>query len=345
MSNCDLHSKYNAKNERAKYQYKIHMKRALKKDNKTCVAMLKHLREFEILNDFINFEALNIHIIECYVNKLLDKGLSISYVDHNLKAVKTFYTWLERQKGYRSKINYNHIDYFNITTNQRKEARATEYQESHDLNDIFKTIRGMPSLTITERRNKALISLQVLCGLRISELRTVKLKNLILDKKAGNYMIYVSPRDMVVKFAKTRHAYFMPFPEDIKSNVIEWREELEALEFEAKDPLFPIIPTKFNQYNLLEPQIKKLGIKSNTTVRDIFKRAFARAGHEYLRPHSFRHSIIRWAEEHRPKFLNATRQSLGHSSIDTTLQSYGNLAPVEQGQIIKNQEYLLDSNG
>lgn len=61
--------------------------------------------------------------------------------------------------------------------------------------------------------------------------------------------------------------------------------------------------------------------------------------HEYLRPHSFRHTIIRWAEKKSPKILNATRQSLGHSSIDTTLQSYGALAPIEQGRIIKNHNH------
>ncbi|MCK5295364.1 MAG: site-specific integrase, partial [Alphaproteobacteria bacterium] len=287
MSNTDSHSIYNAKNERAKYNYKIHMKRACKKDGKTCIATLKHLREFELLNDFKNFETLNINMIESYINKLMEKDLSLSYIDSNLKALKDFYSWLERQKGYKSKIDYNHIDYFSLSNNQRKTAKVTEYQESYSLDDVFEVIRAMPDKTITDRRNKAVISLQILCGLRVSELKTVKLKNLIFNKQAKNHMIYVNPKDMQVKFAKTRHAYFMPFPDDIKDNVLLWKEELEKLGFEPRNPLFPRIPAQFNQLNILEPQIKKEEIKSNTTIIKMFERAFNSAGHEYLRPHSF----------------------------------------------------------
>jgi len=50
--------------------------------------------------------------------------------------------------------------------------------------------------------------------------------------------------------------------------------------------------------------------------------------------------IVRWAENKSPKYLNAVRQNLGHSNIDTTLQAYGELAPIEQGRTLK--ETTLD---
>lgn len=340
MINDNLQSKFNPKNERIKYQYTLFLSKAKGRDNKTCMAILKHLREFEVLNDFKNFEILSEHLISNYINCLVEKGVGLSYIDHNLKAIKDFYSWLERQKGYKSKFNYNLLAYFRLTDNQRKEARAENYQESYGLEEIFATIKAMPFETILERRNRAFISLQALCGLRISELRTVKLKNLIFNKPSGNYMIYVSPKDMEVKFAKIRHAFFMPFPEEIKDIVIKWKAELEALGFKDKDPLFPIIPSQFNQINLLEPEVKKAEIKSNTTIIDIFKRAFQAQGLPYYRPHSFRHTISRYAETQSPQFFNAVSQSLGHSSITTTFQSYGNLTPAEIGRIIKAKNIL-----
>lgn len=80
-------------------------------------------------------------------------------ISDNIRALKDFLKWLERQNGYRTKIDYNHIDYLNISNNQRKEAKAKEYKKSHEFEQIIETIRKMPDQTITERRNKAIVSM------------------------------------------------------------------------------------------------------------------------------------------------------------------------------------------
>ncbi len=184
----------------------------------------------------------------------------------------------------------------------------------------------MPSNTQIEQRNKAIISLQALCGLRISELRTIKLKNIIEEEK--KYFIDVNPKNMSVKFAKQRNAYFLKLDKDIFENVLNWKKYLiNKHNFKKHDPLFPIIPKNFNQDSLLEEHLMHESIKSNTTIRNIFKKAFIKAGYEYLRPHSFKHTIVRYAETKIPEFLNAIRRSLGHKSINTSFQSYGELAP------------------
>jgi len=74
--------------------------------------------------------------------------------------------------------------------------------------------------------------------------------------------------------------------------------------------------------------------KSNTPIREIFKKSFSNAGLEYIRSHSFRHTIARWAEKHSPELLNAIRQKLGHKSIQTTLQSYGEISQYDQANRI-----------
>lgn len=322
------HSRFNAVNERAKYQYRIHLRRALKKDEKTLIAALKHIRGFELFTSFANFSCFNDSVADKYVTHICGEGKSLSYVTDNIRILREFLQWLERQKGYRSKLSYNHIAYLNISANQRKTAKATEYKKSYTYEQILRAIRFMPSATITDKRNQAMISLQALCGLRISELRTVKLKNLIEEE--GHYFIHVNPKDMEVKYAKTRQANFMQLPPDIAKNVLEWRDYLLAQGFASKDPLFPQITSYFNQTNLFETKVHRMGLRSNTTIRNIFRTAFEAAGHPYLRPHSFRHTIARFAEKQSPEFLNAVRQSLGHSSIDTTFQSYGALSEYEQ---------------
>jgi len=332
-----MNNLYNAKNERIKYDYAIYLSNAKQRDRKTVLSVMEHLHKYEVFRNFADFSIIDEKVIHNYVEKSLKENKSLSYIDHNLRTIREFYFWLERQRGYKSKINYNILAYFSLTKNQRKEARATEYQRSYKLDDIFEVIRAMPENSMEERRNKAMISLQCLCGLRISELKTVKIKNLIRDEDSENWMVYVSPRDMNVKFAKIRHAFFMPFEDDIKNNILEWKKELIKHGFKGKDPLFPIIQNQFNQCNLLEENIKNREIKSNTTVIEIFKKAFTSQGLEYLRPHSFRHTIARWAERQSPEFFNAVSQSLGHSHIETTFTSYGALRPVEIGRILKKK--------
>ena len=331
--------KYNPDNERAKYKYRRHLRCVSQKDEKTIIACLKHIRDFEIYTNFAGFKKYNGEIADKYIRNMHESDLSLSYISDNIRSMKDFLRWLERQRGYRSKIDYNHIDYLNISRNQQKTAKASEYQKSYKFEQIIQTIRNMPDKTDREKRDKAIVSLQAICTLRISELRTVKIKSLI--EEDGCHFIYVCPKNMEVKFAKTRHVNFVPLENDIKENVLSWYEHLRSLGFKDNDPLFPVVDNKFNQENLLEQNLRKQGIKSDTTIRDVFKRAFITAGFEYIKPHSFRKTLARYAETQSPAFLNAVRQNLGHSSIDTTLSSYGQLSVAEQREVISKYHYNI----
>lgn len=328
---------FNAANERVKYKYRQHIRRVGQKDEKTVLAALKHIREFEIFVDFKGFECFDSHLADKYIQSMLGKDLSLSYVTDNIRSLRDFLNWLERQRGYRSKIDSNHIEYLNLTNNQRRTAKAPQYQKAYSYDQIIAAIRQMPSKTDCEKRDKAVISLQALCTLRVSELRTVKLKSLI--EEDGEHFIYVCPKDMQTKFAKTRSAVFVSLPDDIKANVLDWRDYLVTLGFSERDPLFPVIYNGFNQRNLLEAKVKKSGIKSDTTIRHIFKNCFENAGCKYLNPHSFRKTLARYAQKKSPEFLNAVRQNLGHSSIDTTLNSYGHLSDYDQRRAIADVEF------
>ena len=141
---------------------------------------------------------------------------------------------------------------------------------------------------------------------------------------------------MAVKFAKTRQAVFLDLGKDILQNVVDWRDYLISLGFKKNDPLFPAIDNRFNQFNLLEQSINKRIIQSDVTIRNVFKDAFVNAGFEYINPHSFRRTIALYAQNQSPAFMNAVRQNLGHSSIDTTFNSYGSLSFFDQAQALKS---------
>lgn len=326
--------RYNPVNERIKYKYRQRLRRIDQKDKKTIISILKHIRDFEIFTGFKGFEKFDEQIADKYIENMFKRNISLPYITGSIRALKAFLKWLERQHGYRSKINYNHIDYLSVSRNQRKEAKATTYQKSYSFEQIISTIRHMPNSTDKEKRDQALISLQATCTLRVSELRTVKIQNIIEENQ--QYFVYVTPKNMSVKTAKTREAVFVPLPHDIIANVITWRDYLLSQGFKDNDPLFPKIDNNFTQTNLLEQTLKKEEIKSNTTIRKIFQKAFEAVGLEYIRPHSFRNTLARYAETQSPEFLNAVRQNLGHESIDTTLSSYGQLSRLDQRNVINS---------
>ncbi len=337
MKKEDSKACFNAVNERIKYKYRIHLRRVNQRDDKTIDAALKHIREYELFTDFAGFEKYNGEVADKYIQSLVQRDLSMSFILSNTRILKEFLRWLERQHGYRSRIDYNKIDYLNIPRNQQNTAKAIEYQKSYKFEEIFKTIRAMPNKTKKDKRDRAIVSLQASCALRIAELRTVKMKSLI--EEDGSYFIYVSPKNMSVKFAKTRHVNFMPLPDDIIANVIGWHDYLKTLGFKDGDPLFPVVDNRFTETNLLKQTMRKDEIKSNTTIRNVFKKAFEAAEFEYIKPHSFRKTMAKYAEYQSPAFFNAVRQNLGHSSIDTTLNSYGQLSVAEQRRIISSAEF------
>jgi integrase len=328
--------KHNPDNEKIKYKYRIHKKRSKRKDFDTIRADLLHIREFEIYIGFKGFGLFNDEVADRYIDYLFNQGYSTSYINDSLRALREFLNWLERQRGYRTKINYNHIEYLSLTDNQRKTAKAVDYKLSYKFAEIIKTIRTMPKKTLIEKRNVAIISLQALCGLRISELRTIRVKSLIFED--GVWFIDVNPKYMRVKNSKQRNAYFMKLPDDIVQNILAWRDYLVSIGFKPLDCLFPIIPSKFNQYNIIESKVDNAPIKSNTTLRDVFKKAFTSAGYEYLNPHSFRKTHARYAEGISKTFYNAVSKSLGHSTPAVTDRSYGDISVFEQQERYKSLE-------
>ena len=324
--------RFNIANERMKYEYRIHLGRAMKKDPKTVLSVIKHLYYFEKVMGFIDYRQFNKDRAEQYIRELTKTDKSLSFMDDNFRSIREFLFWLERQKGYRNKINTNHIDYLSLTSNQKREAKSSHYRRSHKVEDGLKMIQLMPERSFVEQRNKAMMSLQLLCGLRISEFRTVKITNLIEEE--GHYFIHVTAKNMSVKYGKTRQANFMPFGQDLVQNVLKWRDFLINQGFSKDDPLFPKIDSQFNQLNLSEVHLSKGIIKSDTALINVFKKASESANLPYYPPHTFRHTIARFAAKQSPEFLNAVRQALGHDSINTTFKSYGELSEIEQRERI-----------
>ena len=79
------------------------------------------------------------------------------------------------------------------------------------------------------------------------------------------------------------------------------------------------------------------GWATTDPIRDIFRRAFERAGLPYYNPHSFRDMLVRHAMtlDLTPEEMKAWSQNLGHADVLTTFTSYGTVPVQRQGELIR----------
>lgn len=103
------------------------------------------------------------------------------------------------------------------------------------------------------------------------------------------------------------------------------------------DPLFPA--SKVESVEGKGFCVTGLGRKhwsTATSIRAIFKQRFIAAGLPYYNPHSLRKTLTRMGEKmcRTPEEFKAWSQNLGHEQVATTFNSYGNIPPYRQAELI-----------
>lgn len=335
--------KHNPDNERIKHKYFTFLKEAMRVSEHTVDGVAKAIARFEAYTKYKDFKTFKHeqatgfkrHLIE-QKNQRKDTQLSKSTIHSTFAHLKRFFEWLARESGYKSRIQYSEAEYFNTSSKDLQVATARRVQKVPTLEQIRHVIAQMPCSTETEQRNRALIAFTLLTGARDSAIASAKLKHINLEENS----FFQDARDVNTKFSKTFTTFFFPIGDEIKQIVVDWIHYLKAEKLYGNDdPLFPM-----NEIGLSEhQQFTVIGIKPEnwstaTPIRSIFRRSFNLAGLPYFNPHSFRNTLVKFAQTRckSPEEFKAWSQNLGHESVMTTLISYGTVAIDRQNEIISN---------
>lgn len=253
-----------------------------------------------------------------------------------LAALREFFKWLSWQPGFKSKIHVPDIDYFNPSIKDSAKAKAAKVRDFPSLEQVRTVIAVMPSETVIERRNRALIAFAILTGIRGRAMVSLSLRHLDLTKSPP--LVRQEPDRVETKFSKSINTYFFPLGDDLNDIVVRWIEEVRTAHlFAPNDPVFP--RTTVRQGEDMPFQVagfEPTHWSDASPVRTIFKEAFGRAGLPYFPPHSFRHTLGHLMQTacRTPEQIKAWSQNLGHDNIATTLTSYGTIDPHRQGDVI-----------
>jgi integrase len=259
-------------------------------------------------------------------------------------ALKAFVQWLSQQPGFR-KLNFSDAEYFNLSGNDERIAKAVRERPAPTIEQIRHVLQAMPSGTVLERRNRALIAFTLLSGARDDAIASMSLKHVDIVQRRLNQ----DAREVRTKNAKTMTTWFFPVGEDVEAIVSQWMHFLRTeMLWGSDDPLFPASKIAVGDSGHFENcGLDRKHWKSAAAIREIFRNAFKQAGLPYFNPHTFRKTLalcgLRQCH-HDFEALKAWSQNLGHTQMLTTLCSYGTVPPERQEEILKRQPEGVGQN-
>ena len=330
-------------NERIKRQYFVLLKEAKGQSEDSVDAVAKALARFEADTQHRDFKAFRFEQAVAFKRRLADRDsratgekLSKATQYATLAQLKRFFQWLALQPGYRSKLRYSDAEYFSFSDKDSRVATARRTRPVPTLEQVKHAISSMPSASVIERRNRALLAFALLTGARDSALASMRLKH--VDLVAG--CVFQDAREVKTKFSKTFTTYFFPVGADVRQIVGEWVGYLrQDMLWGLDDPLFPATRVELGERLHFEAVgLDRKAWSSATPIRAIFKGAFEAAGLPYYNPHSLRSTLVQLGQQvcRSPEHFKAWSQNLGHEGVLTTFISYGSVATQRQGEIIQS---------
>ena len=338
--------KVNPKNERVKRSFFRYLKNA----SGCCDSTINNIenaillwQEFSQNEDFALYNADKAIAFKKWLAKREFRGKPISLVTYHtyLRHLRKFFGWLVRERGYKSRIKPNAVDYLRIT--EKEERMATQFipRKYPPLEYVKKLVESIEIKSEIDQRDRALISFTLLSGMRDKAIVTLPLG--CFDEES--LTIIQNPRKGVeTKFAKLIPTTLFRFDDKMVGFITGWIKYLKTKGFGSQDPFFPrsklgqgIDQLAFEASSEVEPVFWK----GTGSVRDVFKRRSKEAGLPYFPPHTFRHLTTNLAFKSckNGEEIKAVSQNLGHEHVATTISVYGNFDPSRLAEIIKCMDF------
>ena len=221
--------------------------------------------------------------IKMYLAKMQERGLSPVTLNNKRRYLNSFYDFLHSE-GVIAENPVSRID--SITEPQR-------HKKAYSVADIERM-----RMACKHSRDRAVFEFLLSTGLRVSELTSLKVKDIDFGHRRF---------EVIGKGNKQRMAFFDEVTEFHLNNYLKWRtaHEGKTLEELQNEALFASEKYPFE------------GIAQNG-VRCLLKRLAKEAGVEDVHPHRFRRTFATTAL-HRHMPLDKVQGVLGHVKVETTL--------------------------
>ncbi|MFK5978039.1 MAG: tyrosine-type recombinase/integrase [Rhizobiaceae bacterium] len=333
--------KYCEENERIKRRYMAYLKHAKGQDQKSIDKVAAALVKFEQNTSFKPFKRFHIDQagrFKTYLEKArhpkTGKPLSFSTIDSILRLVKSFFHWLAGQPGYKSRINYPDVEYFNNNAKNARVAHARRDIPFPSMEASLHAFQAMPDATELEMRDKAIFAFLMLTGARDGAVASLKTKHINLFDSS----VFQDGREVKTKNGKTFTTWFLPVGSVYWDCFEEWITFLlkEKL-FGPEDALFPKPERTLKNGCFVFEVLSRDNYSNATKINAVIRNAFAMVQLPQYTAHSIRKTLGLLMND-RKLSLEAQKswsQNLGHENFITTVSSYLPVSSQRQAEIIK----------
>lgn len=332
----------NAENLRIKRQYLVWLQEAKGLADTSVAKAAAAIDSFEEHSKRRNFKGFHSEQARAFkrhlersTNPRTGKPLSAATIDGTLRELKGFFRWLADQPGYKSRISYSDAEFFNPSHEVARRAQARRWKPHPTPEQIRHVLRTMPTGTVLERRDRAIVAFLFLTGSRDGAAVTLKLRHVDLIEDC----VHFDGREVRTKRSKTFSTWFFPVGDDVRQIVVDWVVELREVHlWGADDPLFPRTRVRVgNTGRFAAGGIDRASWKTAGAIRKLFPRAFQDAGLPAFNPHRVRDTLVEFGNKlcGSPEEFKAWSQNHGHNDVMTTFMSYGSVAPGRQAEIIR----------
>jgi integrase len=335
-------TKHNAANERIKRNYFVYLREARRRNDASIDGVATALVRFESATGHRDFGKFHREQAVAFKRRLdqhtalrTGQRLSRATVNSTLAALRSFFIWLADQPGYKRRISYSDADYFNLSEKDVRIAKAVREKPFPTVQQVNYVLACAPASTDIDLRDRALIALVLLTGVRDGALASLKLKHIDLAQSRLDQ----DAREVKTKFSKTFSTWFFPVEGQALAFFTAWVHHLRgSLMWGDNDPLFPATRMAVGaDGGFVVDGLKRETWSSAAPVRRIFRQACERVGLPYFKPHSLRDTLVQLGETtcNTPEEFKAWSQNLGHEKVLTTFTSYGVVAAHRQAALIR----------
>lgn len=265
-------------------KYLEYLKIVRKYSDKTINSYRDDLIEYnEFLGDnFTSILNINYDDVKKYLKYLYERKINKNSISRKLSSIRGFYNYLVRE-------NIINTNYFNMVNNPKKEIYLPKFLKDEELNKIFNVCTLD---TPINQRDSLIIELLYATGVRVSELISIKIKDIDMNEKVIK---------IIGKGSKERIVLFN-------------NHTLNVLNIYLNDG-YHTFNKKNNGYLILNKDGNKL---SDRYVRKVIDKLVRKAGLDLkISPHTIRHTFATDMLEEGSDLMTV-KELLGHESLNTT---------------------------
>jgi site-specific recombinase XerC len=307
----------------------------------------EHLRAMSRMSAFLShkpFETITIADVLQFKDELRNlrdleggKGLSRSTVLHTLDRCTSFFTWLRRRP--EIDMDPDLPGYFKLSRSERSAESSMVKGTSLNFDQAFRIFAGMPASSSVELRDRAIIAMFIITGIRIAALITLRGKHVNTHTR----WIDQDPREVDTKFGKRIRTYCLDLGLGLLDAITQWARWRDSNGFGDDAPFF--LPDRFIQPNCIglgyRPSIVEAAQcwKSDDPVQRIIKDAAHAAGllDDGISSHDFRKMLHPFLSKRGNMLIVeevALQLNFGQTPVETIRKHYASMLDCEREAIL-----------